>query len=155
MKTQLIESLQEFINESKNSRKHGFHDNIEQDTIKNNKFRKVIYTGKHMQLVLMSLLPKENIGMEHHEADQFFRFESGKGQCIINGKKYNIKDGDSIFVPGGAEHDVINTSDEEDLKLYTLYGPPNHIDGIKANTKEDAEEVEKSRKDKFNGKTTE
>ena len=133
----------------------GFHDNIQEDTLENENFRKVLYTGKNMQLVLMTLQPGENIGMEHHDADQFFRFEGGVGQCIINGNEYDIKADDSIFVPGGAEHDVINTSDSELLQLYTLYGPPNHIDGAVHETKEDADAAEKSGEDKPDGVTTE
>jgi mannose-6-phosphate isomerase-like protein (cupin superfamily) len=133
----------------------GFHDDIQEDTLENENFRKVLYTGKNMQLVLMTLQPGENIGMEHHDADQFFRFEGGVGQCVINGNEYDVKDGDSVFVPGGAEHDVINTSDEELLQLYTLYGPPNHVDGTIHETKEDADAAEKSGEDKPDGVTTE
>jgi mannose-6-phosphate isomerase-like protein (cupin superfamily) len=161
MKNLVRESLQDFIFEDEeespveDASKKGFHDDIEKDTIENDLFRKVLYTGKHLQLVLMSLKPGENIGMEHHEADQFFRFDEGIGEAIINGNRYDIKDGDSIFVPGGAEHDIINTSDSEDLKLYTLYGPPNHVDGIEKETKEEAEGAEKSGEDKFDGTTTE
>jgi len=92
--------------------------------------------------------------MEHHNSDQFFRFEAGSGECIINGNKYNVKDGDSILVPGGAEHDVINTG-KVALQLYTIYAPPNHTDQIVHVTKEDAERDEKSGKDKFRGHTTE
>jgi mannose-6-phosphate isomerase-like protein (cupin superfamily) len=133
----------------------GFQDNIQEDTLENENFRKVLYTGKNMQLVLMTLQPGENIGMEHHDADQFFRFEGGVGQCVINGNEYDVKDGDSVFVPGGAEHDVINTSDEELLQLYTLYGPPNHVDGTIHETKEEADEAEKTGEDKPDGVTTE
>jgi mannose-6-phosphate isomerase-like protein (cupin superfamily) len=133
----------------------GFHDDIQGDTLENENFRKVLYTGKNMQLVLMTLQPGENIGMEHHDADQFFRFEGGVGQCIINGNEYDVKEDDSIFVPGGAEHDVINTSDNELLQLYTLYGPPNHVDEVIHETKEDADAAEKSGEDKPDGVTTE
>lgn len=131
---------------------HGFKTNIEKETLENSNFRKVLYTAKHSQIVLMSLLPKEEIGMETHEKnDQFFRFESGKGKCIIDGNEYEIKDGDAVIVPAGAKHNVINTSDKEDLKLYTIYSPPNHEDGIIRRTKNDAETI----KEKFDGKTTE
>jgi mannose-6-phosphate isomerase-like protein (cupin superfamily) len=133
----------------------GFHDDIQEDTIENESFRKVLYTAKNMQLVLMTLQPGENIGMESHGSDQFFRFEGGTGQCIINGNEYDVKDGDSILIPGGAEHDVINTSDEELLQMYTLYSPPNHIDGTIHEVKEDADKAEKSGEDKPNGETTE
>jgi len=163
MKKLVGESLFEFENApspngeeiKSTSNKKGFHDDIEQDTLENDNFRKVIYTAKNMQLVLMTLKPGENIGSEHHDSDQFFRFEAGVGECIINGNKYNVKDGDSILIPGGAEHDVINTSDTTALQMYTLYAPPNHTDKIIHVTKEEAVKDEKSGKDKFRGKTTE
>ena len=130
----------------------GFTANIEKETLQNNNFRKVLYTAKHSQLVLMSLLPEEEIGMETHEKiDQFFRFESGQGKCIIDGNEYVVKDGDAVIVPAGAAHNVINTSDTEALKLYTIYSPPNHKDGVMRQTKEVAETNE----EKFDGTTTE
>jgi mannose-6-phosphate isomerase-like protein (cupin superfamily) len=150
-----LEDYTKEVTESESSAKKGFHDNIEKDTLDNENYRKVLYTAKNMQLVLMTLKPGENIGMESHESDQFFRFEEGIGQCIINENKYDIKDGDSILVPGGAEHDIINTNDNEELKLYTLYSPPNHKDGVLFKDKESAEESEKSGEDKFDRKTTE
>ena len=137
-----------------NSYKKGFHDDIQKDTLDNKDFRKVLYTGKTLQLVLMTLKAGENIGMEHHASDQFFRFEGGTGQCIVNGNTYDVKDGNSVLVPGGAEHDVINTG-KSLLQLYTIYGPPNHVDGIIKTTKEEAEAAEKSGEDKFDGVTTE
>lgn len=137
-----------------NAGKKGFHDDIQKDTLENKNYRKVIYTGKTLQLVLMTLKPGENIGMEHHASDQFFRFEGGTGKCIVNGNEYDVKDGSSVLVPGGAEHDVINTG-KNLLQLYTIYGPPNHIDGIIKKTKEEAEGAEKSGEDKFDGTTTE
>jgi len=109
--------------------KIGFHSNIEKDTIENINFRKVLFTAKNLQLVLMSLKPKEDIGEEIHENDQFFRFEKGKGKVIINNTEYSVKDGDSVIVPKGEKHNIINISDEEDLKLYTIYSPPHHKDG--------------------------
>ncbi|MGZ3777373.1 MAG: cupin domain-containing protein [Mucilaginibacter sp.] len=131
---------------------HGFKTNIEKETLENNNFRKVLYTAKYSQIVLMSLLPGEEIGMETHEKnDQFFRFESGKGKCIIDGNEYEVKDGDAVTVPGGAKHNVINTSDKVDLKLYTIYSPPNHEDGIIRRTKNEAETIN----EKFDGRTTE
>ena len=131
---------------------HGFKTNIEKETLENSNFRKVLYTAKYSRIVLMSLLPKEEIGMETHEKnDQFFRFESGKGKCIIDGNEYEVKGGDAVSVPAGAKHNVINTSDKEDLKLYTIYSPPNHEDGIIRRTKNEAETI----KEKFNGRTTE
>lgn len=130
----------------------GFKANIEKETLENNNFRKVIYTAKHSQLVLMSLLPKEEIGMEvHEENDQFFRFEKGKGKGIVNGNEYLVSDGSSITVPAGAKHNIINTSESENLKLYTIYSPPHHKDAIVRSTKEEAEE----NAEEFDGKTTE
>ena len=130
----------------------GFSANIEKDTLENNNFRKVLYTGKNSQLVLMSLKPKEEIGMEvHNENDQFFRFEQGQGQCIIDGNTYDVEDGSAIIVPAGAEHNVINVSDSEELKLYTIYSPAHHKDGIVRATKEEAE----ANDEEFDGQTTE
>ena len=119
---------------------HGFSDNIEKATLANNNFRQVLYTGKHSQLVLMSLRPKEEIGMEVHEDnDQFFRFEKGQGKCVIDGNEYAISDGSAIVVPAGAQHNVINVSATEDLKLYTIYSPAHHQDGVVRATKAEAE----------------
>jgi len=130
----------------------GYTTNIEKDTLENNNFRKVLYTGKHSQLVLMSLAPKEEIGMEvHEENDQFFRFEKGQGKCIIDGNEYELGDGVAIVVPAGAQHNIINTSDTEALKLYTIYSPTHHKDGIVRATKEEAEGNEAE----FDGVTTE
>ncbi|WMW25847.1 cupin domain-containing protein [Methanolobus sediminis] len=130
----------------------GFSINIEEATLENTNFRKVLYTSKHSQLVLMSLKPMEEIGMEvHEENDQFFRFESGQGKCIIDGNEYELGDGVAIVVPAGAQHNVINTSGTEDLKLYTIYSPAHHKDGIIRSTKEEAEANEAE----FDGKTTE
>lgn len=130
----------------------GFNANIEKETLANTNFRKVLYTAKHSQLVLMSLKPGEEIGMEvHNENDQFFRFEQGQGKVIIDGNEYEVSDGSAIVVPTGAEHNVINTSDSEDLKLYTIYSPAHHKDGIVRATKEEAEANEAE----FDGQTTE
>lgn len=130
----------------------GFSGNIEKATIENNHFRKVLYTGKHCQLVLMSLQPKEEIGLEiHSENDQFFRFEQGEGKCIIDGNEYPVKDGVAIIVPSGAKHNVINTSATQELKMYTIYSPAHHKDGIVRKTKQEAEANEAE----FDGKTTE
>lgn len=117
----------------------GFKDNIEDLTLNNSNFRDVLYTSKYSQLVLMSLKPQEEIGMEVHEVnDQFFRFEAGQGKVAIDGNEYEVKDGDAVIVPAGAEHNVINTSKSEDLKLYTIYSPAHHKDGIVRQTKEEA-----------------
>ena len=130
----------------------GFKSNIENDTVANNNFRKVLYTGKHMQLVLMSLKAGEEIGEEtHHDNDQFFRFESGTGKCKIDGNEYDIKDGDAVVIPAGAKHNIVNTSPTSELKMYTIYGPPHHKDGLVRRTKEDAVKNE----EEFDGKTTE
>lgn len=130
----------------------GFTSNIEKDTIENNNFRKVLYTGKHLQLVLMSLKVGEDIGEEiHPNNDQFFRFESGSGKCVIDGNEYKVKDGDVIVVPAGAKHNVINVDSTTELKMYTIYGPPNHKDGIIRDTKEAAEKSG----EEFDGKITE
>jgi len=130
----------------------GFFANIEKDTLENSNFRKVLYSAKHCQLVLMSLKPKEEIGMEvHDENDQFFRFEQGTGQVIIDGNEYDVEDGSAIIVPSGAQHNVINTSESEELKLYTIYSPAHHKDGIVRATKEEAEANEAD----FDGVTTE
>jgi mannose-6-phosphate isomerase-like protein (cupin superfamily) len=130
----------------------GFTGNIEKDTIKNNNFRKVLYTGKHCQLVLMSVPPKEELGLEVHlENDQFFRFEQGEGKCIIDGNEYTVGDGVAVIVPAGAKHNVINTSASKELKLYTIYSPAHHKDGIVRKTKKEAE----AREAEFDGQTTE
>lgn len=130
----------------------GFNTNIEQETLKNDNFRKVLYTGKHCQLVLMSLKPNEEIGMEvHSENDQFFRFENGQGKCVIDGNEYELEDGVAIIVPAGAQHNVINTSETEDLKLYTIYSPAHHQDGIVRATKNEAQANQAD----FDGVTTE
>lgn len=117
----------------------GFYTNIEEKTKQNSFFRQVLYTGKHAQLVLMSLKPGEEIGMEVHTGvDQFFRFESGEGKVIIDGEEFNVTGSDVVIVPAGSNHNVINTSTTEDLKLYTLYSPPNHPDGTIHKTKAEA-----------------
>jgi len=132
--------------------KKGFKDNIEKLTLENTDFRKVLYTAEHSQLVLMSLLPKEEIGLEVHlDNDQFFRFETGQGQVIIDNTTYDVTLGDAVIVPRGAEHNVINTSSTETLKLYTIYSPAHHADGIVRKTK--AEAV--SNEAEFDGVTTE
>lgn len=117
----------------------GFAGNIEERTLANTYFRQVIYTGKYSQLVLMCLQSNEEIGMEVHEVtDQFFRFEEGQGKVIINGEEHLVKDGDAIVVPAGAQHNVINTSPEKQLKMYTIYSPPHHKDGVVHKTKAEA-----------------
>jgi len=130
----------------------GFNTNIEKETLDNDNFRKVLYTAKHSQLVLMTVAPRSEIGLEvHNENDQFFRFESGQGKVVIDGNEYQVSDGSAIVVPAGSEHNVINVSDSEPLKLYTIYSPAHHKDGIVRKTKEEAEANEED----FDGQTTE
>ncbi|HEY9279603.1 MAG TPA: cupin domain-containing protein [Eoetvoesiella sp.] len=129
----------------------GFVQDIEKLTEENNDFRQVLYTGKYLQLVLMALKPGEEIGAEVHEGhDQFFRVEAGKGEVVIDDQTYPIKDDDAIIVPAGARHNVVNTGTEP-LKFYTLYGPPEHRDGVVHTTKAQADASEEH----FDGKTTE
>jgi mannose-6-phosphate isomerase-like protein (cupin superfamily) len=117
----------------------GFVGNIEEQTLANSYFRQVIFTVPHSQLVLMSLRPGEEIGMEvHNNLDQFFRFEKGKGKVIMNGEESEVGDGSAVVVPAGTNHNIINTSQTEELKLYTIYSPPNHPDGTIHKTKEEA-----------------
>lgn len=119
--------------------KHGYVVNIEQMTKLNRDFRRVLYTGPYSQLVLMSIPPNEHIGLEtHFDVDQFFRIESGQGIVTINNDQYPVKDGYAIVVPAGAKHDVANTSGSLDLKLYTIYSPPEHRDHTIRRTKADA-----------------
>jgi len=130
----------------------GYITNIENETIQNENFRKVLYTAKHSQLVLMSLKPKEEIGEEVHDnVDQFFRFEKGQGKVVIDGKESSVSDGSAVIVPSGAKHNVINTSETEALKLYTIYSPPEHRDAVLHPTKADA----LADTEHFDGKTTE
>lgn len=129
----------------------GYTSNVEKETINNKNFRKVAYTSHYMQLVYMTLKPGEDIGMERHASDQFFRIEEGEGDCIIDGIKHKIKDGFGIIVPSNAEHNIVNTSKSKSLSLYTIYALPNHKDGIVAATKEKAE----SMKEYFDGKVSE
>lgn len=118
----------------------GFKDNIEKLTSDNVYFRQVIYTGQHAQLVLMCLKANEEIGVEVHETvDQFFRVEQGEGKVIIDDEEQTITDGDAIIVPAGTQHNVINTSPEKPLKLYTIYSPPHHKDGVVHKTKAEAQ----------------
>jgi len=122
----------------------GFVDDIEEKTENNTNFRQVLFTGKYAQLVVMNLKPSEEIGMEvHPNVDQFFRFEDGEGKVIINSEEHLVSDGFAVVVPAGAEHNVINTSTTEELKLYTIYSPPNHPDGTIHKTKEEAMVAEK------------
>lgn len=129
----------------------GFVADIEELTEKNSDFRRVLYTGKNLQLVLMAIQPGEDIGEEvHDDRDQFFRVEQGKGEVLIDGKRTAVESDDAIIVPAGARHNVVNTGSGP-LRLYTLYAPPEHRDGTVHATKADAE----AREEHFDGKTTE
>ncbi len=113
--------------------------NIEKDTLENDNFRKVVSTTEFAQLVLMNLVPNEEIGEEIHDVDQFFRFESGEGKVVIDGIESIVGDGFAVIVPAGSKHNVINTSSDKPLKLYTIYTPPHHRDGVIHKTKIEAE----------------
>ncbi len=128
----------------------GFIENIESMAVKNEDFRRVLYTAKNCQLVVMALKPQEEIGAEVHTLDQFFRVEEGTGEAILDGVKTAIEAGFAIIVPAGAHHNIINTGTGP-LKLYTLYAPPNHRDGVVHHTRKDAE----ADNEHFDGKTTE
>lgn len=118
---------------------NGYVTDIERDTLENEDYRRVLYTGKYMQLVLMTLQPGEDIGLETHEGhDQFIRIEAGTGYAQLDNERRDLKDGSIVVIPSGAEHNVVNTSDSEPLRLYTLYSPPEHEDGTVQKTKADA-----------------
>lgn len=118
----------------------GFSNNIEQATLENSDFRRVLYTGRNTQLVLMSLPAGTEIGLETHtDNDQFFRFEAGQGRVVIDDSTYEVGNGSAVIVPAGAKHNVINTSRNHELKMYTLYSPPHHLDGIVRKTRQEAE----------------
>ena len=131
---------------------HGYIANIEKLTRANINFRTVLYTGKHSQLVLMTLPPKEEIGEETHaDNDQFFRVEEGVGSVVIDGVAHEISDGTAMIIPAGAKHNVINTSPTDALKMYTLYSPAHHKDGVVHRTKAEAAADD----EEFDGVTTE
>ncbi len=118
----------------------GYVDNIEQLTLANQNFRQVLFTGPHSQLVVMCLKPNEDIGVEvHPNVDQFFRVEQGEGKVVVAGQEYPIKDGTAIVIPAGTQHNIINTSPDKPLMLYTIYTPPQHKDGVVHATKAAAE----------------
>jgi len=129
----------------------GYIVNIEKLSLENENFRKVLYTAKNSQLVIMSLAPGEDIGEEIHHLDQFIRCEAGEGKAILDGVSHEITDGSVVVVPAGAKHNIINMSSGKALKLYTLYSPPNHRDGVVHKTKREAEDDE----EQFDGVTTE
>ncbi|MCA1605746.1 MAG: cupin domain-containing protein [Acidobacteria bacterium] len=122
----------------------GYVIDIEQKTLENENFREVLFTAPHSQLVVMTLQPGEEIGMEtHYDIDQFIRVEAGTGKAILNGDEKTLADGTAVVIPAGTEHNVVNTSQSEALKLYTIYSPPEHPDGTIHKTKAEAEEYEK------------
>jgi mannose-6-phosphate isomerase-like protein (cupin superfamily) len=128
----------------------GFVQDIERLAIKNNEFRQVLYTAKHCQLVVMALKPNEEIGMEVHKLDQFFRIEEGSGEAVLDDVRTVIRAGFAVVVPAGTNHNIINTGNVS-MKLYTIYAPPNHRDGVVHHTRADAE----ADNEHFDGKTTE
>lgn len=130
----------------------GYITNIEKAALENDYFRKVLYTAKNSQLVVMSLRPNEDIGEEVHQLDQFIRCESGQGKAILDGVEHAISDGSAVVIPAGTRHNIINTSSDKSLKLYTIYSPPNHLEGTIHKTKADALADEEEH---FDGKTTE
>lgn len=132
--------------------KRGYKENIEKLTLENKDFRRVLYTAENLQLVLMNLKPGQDIGVETHiDNDQFFRFEAGEGRVFVDGTSYEVGDGDTVIVPKGSEHNVLNMSNKKDLKFYTIYAGPHHKDGIVRETKEEAMRDE----EEFDGVTTE
>jgi len=131
---------------------NGYVVKLEQETLANTNFRRVLYTAKFSQLVLMSLKPGEEIGEEIHELDQFLRIDKGTGKAVLNGIEHPLADGDAVVVPAGTKHNIINTSQTDDMKLYTVYSPPEHTDKIVHATKADAVA---DTTDHFDGKTSE
>ena len=129
---------------------HGFVMDIEALSVGNVDFRRVVYTAENCQLVLMALKPGEEIGMEVHELDQFFRVEKGTGEAVLDGVRHQVQDGFAVLVPAGTNHNIVNTGSEH-LHLYTLYAPPNHRDGTVHHTREEAE----ADPEEFDGVTTE
>ena len=133
--------------------KRGFCEDIEDLTVENKDFRRVLYTGEHLQLVVMSLEPGEEIGEEvHPDRDQFFRIEEGEGVIVIDGQENRVEDDFAVIVPAGARHNVRNTGDEP-LRFYTIYGPPEHKDGIVHRTKQEAEQ--RHHQEEWDGATSE
>lgn len=120
---------------------NGYVTNIERDTLENEDYRRVLYTGRYTQLVLMTLRPGEEIGLEAHEGhDQFIRIEAGSGYVQLDGERRDLADGSIVVIPSGVEHNVVNSSDSEPLRLYTLYSPPEHPDGTVQQSKADESE---------------
>ena len=129
----------------------GYVNNLEEEALANNYFRKVVYTDARLQLVVMALKPLEDIGMESHHLDQFIRIEKGEGKAILDGEEHALTDGSVVIVPAETMHNIMNTSADKPMKLYTLYAPPNHRDGVVHHTRAAAE----ADNEHFDGKTTE
>ncbi len=150
MKT-LLQYLRESNDTGPKKGEDHFVTNIEQDSIENKDFRRVLYTTKDMQIVVMSISPGEDVGLEiHKNIDQFFRVEEGEGRVIFNGKEFLVKKGFAFVVPQGTKHNIVNTSLTKDLKIYTVYAPPRHKKDTVHVTRDDAM---KDEKDQFDGKT--
>jgi len=130
---------------------NGYIVQLESATLRNENYRKVLFTAKHCQLVLMNLKPGEEIGEEVHELDQFIRFEAGQGEVIMDGQRHSVADGFAVVIPAGTRHNVVNISKTEDLKLYSLYSPPEHKSGTLHKTKQEADADEHHH---FDGKTS-
>lgn len=130
----------------------GYVVNIEKASKENGNFRTVLYTAKNSQLVVMSLLPNQDIGEEVHTLDQFIRIEDGVGKAVLDGVEHNIETEWAVVIPAGTRHNIINTSPDKEMKLYTIYSPPEHRDGVIHATKEDAMN---DKSDEFDGKTSE
>ncbi|HVV14848.1 MAG TPA: cupin domain-containing protein [Candidatus Paceibacterota bacterium] len=131
---------------------YGYITNIEKASLENEYFRRVLYTDKRLQLVVMSLNPREDIGEEVHPLDQFIRVEQGDGKAVLDGKETEIHDGSVVIIPQGTRHNIVNLSPDQPMKLYTLYAPPDHKDGTIHKTKADAQA---DKGDEFDGKTSE
>jgi mannose-6-phosphate isomerase-like protein (cupin superfamily) len=129
----------------------GYVVDIEKATKENKNYRKVLYTAKNSQLVVMSLRPGEDIGEEMHDLDQFIRIEKGKGKAVLDGAEHKIEDDYAVVIPSGTRHNIINTSNDEEMKLYSVYSPPEHRDGVVHKTKADALADD----EEFDGRTTE
>lgn len=141
-----------FKKKTSDKNKKGYLVNIEEVVNDNFDYRTVLYTGKHLQLVMMSLEPGEDIGWEKHaSSDQFIRVESGSGTCLLNNEIYELEPNDALFIPAGARHNILNDNDSLDLKIYTLYAVPMHKDGVSRSTKEESS----NKKEYFDGETTE
>jgi mannose-6-phosphate isomerase-like protein (cupin superfamily) len=141
-----------FKKKTRDKNKKGYQVNIEEIVNNNFDYRTVLYTGKHLQLIIMCLEPGEDIGWKNYSrSDQFIRVESGSGSCLLNNEIYELEPNDALFIPAGARHNILNDNDSVALKIYTLYALPMHKDGISRSTKEESS----NKKEYFDGETTE